>query len=189
MEHRSPHGDENKNGIARVICKLCLEKNIDRPKILEIGCHAGTLLDLINKEIFRFNLLCQLTGIEPDKKAVIVGKEKYPLINFHVGMHDLAYGMDLKGDILLLSYMCLLNPMETIQEIFDWAAGKYKYIVLVDDIVNMFGEFPVLRRYYMIHPFAKMLNQAGFNIIVKLPLERYTVAANGIICAEYLGNS
>jgi len=181
--------DENKRGIARFICKLCIENNIGRPHILDIGCHAGTLLNLIEKEMFRFNLVCSFTGIEQDEKAVEIGREKYPYINFHTGMHGLAYEMDINGDILLLSYTCLLNTTETIQEIFNWARGKFKYIVLADDIVNIYGDFPVLRRYYMIHPFEKMLKEAGFEITYKLPLERYTVAANGIICARCLENS
>jgi len=165
--------DKNKKQVAKHVARLTSENST----VVELGCHAGALLSLISQKT-----TAKLIGIEPDPEPVKLGKELHPEIEFILGNHEKL--PEVSGDILLLSYICLLNSPQVVDYIFEQAQGKFKYIVLVDDIVNTPGEFAIPRRFYLMHPYKQILNKYGFEIDEMISLKRPTVAANAILVAK-----
>jgi hypothetical protein len=54
----------------------------------------------------------------------------------------------------------------------------------MDDVVNMLGDFSVFRRVYFLHPYKKMLEENGFEIIDRVFLPRPNWANSGILTAR-----
>jgi hypothetical protein len=173
--------DPNKKELAKLTAKL-LSGN---KTCVELGCHSGALLSMI-KEKCKGNP--KFMGIDPDKKALELGKKKFKDIQFfHGDDSDLVEGrIDLpeKFDVFLLSDICLLLRPEVLNRVFAFVKNRCRHIVIMDDIVNMFGDFTVFRRVYFLHPYKKMLEENGFKIIDKSFLPRPNWANSGIITAK-----
>jgi hypothetical protein len=171
--------DPNKKALAGVVSRL-LDKN---KTCVELGCHSGALLSMIRG-------LCsaKFIGIDPDRKALKHGKAKFEGIEFRHGddsdlVEDRIYLPD-KFDVLLLSDICLLLKPELLNRIFAFAKDRCRHIVIMDDVVNMFGDFSVFRRVYFLHPYKKMLEENGFEIIDKVFLPKPNWANSGILTAK-----
>jgi hypothetical protein len=74
-----------------------------------------------------------------------------------------------------------------MNSVFVFAKKRCKYIVIMDDILNMLGDFSVLRRVYFIHPFKKMLEEKGFKIIDKAFPPKPNWHFTGMLIAERVG--
>jgi SAM-dependent methyltransferase len=173
--------DPNKKALSELTARL-LSGN---KTCVELGCHSGALLSMI-KERCKGNP--KFIGIDPDKKALELGKKKFKDIRFiHGDDSDLVEGrVDLpeKFDVLLLSDICLLLRPEILSPVFAFAKDRCKHIVIMDDIVNTFGDFSVFRRVYFLHPYKKMLEENGFKIIDKSFLPKPNWANSGILTAK-----
>ena len=187
--------DPNKKLLAKYVAKLLAgitptrsshhRRLPSRKSCIELGCHSGALLSMIKNN-------CKdkpkLIGIDPDRKAIELGRERFKDIHFVNGndsdMVDGVIPLNAKYDVLLLSDICLLLNPEALNRIFAFAKDKVKYIVIMDDIVNIFGDFTVLRRVYYLHPFKKMLEANGFKIIDKTWVPKPNWANSGILTAE-----
>jgi hypothetical protein len=186
--------DENKKLLAKYVAKLLdsqpstrshHHKRLSSKKsCIELGCHSGALLSMIKNN-------CKdkprLMGIDPDRKAIELGRERFKDIHFVIGndsdMVDGSIPLS-KYDVLLLSDTCLLLNPEALSRVFAFAKDKVKHIVIMDDIVNIFGDFTVLRRIYFLHPYKKMLEANGFKIIDKTWVPNPNWANSGILTAE-----
>lgn len=151
--------------------------------VVELGAHMGTLLNLIQQRC-KHNITT--IGIERDPIPVELSKKNG--INIHIGNHDDMINGKIKlpetFDVLLLSYMCLLNPPEVLDEIIEFASQRCNHIIIADQLLNMFNDKPIFWRYYIAHPFRQVLEKYGFNIVHKQLLPVPTVAANGILIAS-----
>ena len=176
--------DPNKKMLAKYVSRLLSKNKI----CVGLGCHSGALLSMIQKRC-KDNLI--FIGIDPDRKAILHGKKTFKGIQFIDGdARDMASGqieLPEKFDVLLLSDICLLLKQEDINEIFAFARERCKQIVIMDDIVNMFGNFSVFRRMYFLHPYKKMLEENGFEIIDKQFLPKPNWANSGILLAQRIG--
>jgi hypothetical protein len=174
-------GDPNKKELAKLTAKL-LSSN---KTCVELGCHSGALMSMI-KERCKGNP--KFIGIDPDKKALELGRKKFKDIQFiHGDDSDLVEGrIDLpeKIDVFLMSDICLLLRPEILRRFFAFARDRCRQIVIMDDIVNTFGDFSVFRRVYFLHPYKKMLEENGFKIIDKSFLPRPNWANSGILTAK-----
>ena len=178
--------DPNKLQVASVVAdNLSLyEKSI----CVELGCHAGTLMYLIDMEATKREICFDIIGIEPDENPLKFGRKKFPEFTIHKGSHDdmISDKIELpeKIHVLLLSYMCLLLKPEEVESIMEWASKRCECIILADDVANTDGEIAVVRRKYLLHPWKAILSRYGFHIESIEMLEEPTLAATGIIVAK-----
>jgi hypothetical protein len=180
--------DPNKKVLAKYVAKLLDGKPSVRSSYhscIELGCHSGALLSMIKNNCKEKP---KLIGIDYDREAIELGRERFKDIHLVNGNDsDMVNGvipLNAKYDVLLLSDTCLLLKPEALSRVFAFAKDKVKYIVIMDDTVNIFGDFTVLRRVYFLHPYKKMLEENGFKIIDKVFPPKPNWANSGILTAE-----
>ena len=175
--------DLNKKLLAKHTAKL-----LGNGTCVELGSHSGALLHMIQGERV---VNSKLVGIDPDREAIKLGKKEFKDIDLIVGndssMVDGTICLPEKFDVLLLSDICLLLKQEALNKIFAFVKDRCKYIVIMDDIVNIFGDFSVMRRIYFLHPYKKLLEQNGFKIIDKTFVPNPNEANTGILTAKREG--
>jgi tRNA A58 N-methylase Trm61 len=170
------------------LAKYVAKRLTSQKSCIELGCHSGALLSMIKNN-------CKdkpkLIGIDPDREAIELGRKRFKDIHFVNGnnsdMVDGVIPLNAKYDVLLLSDICLLLNPEALNRVFAFAEDKVKYIVIMDDIINMFGDFTALRRVYFLHPYKKMLEENGFKIIDKVFPPKPNWANSGILTAKREG--
>ena len=181
MYHKKWVQDQDKEHIAKYVGDFL--KYVGGNSVLEIGCHAGTLLSMIHDHI-----QIDLYGVERDLDPVEFGKKEFPHLNLYHGTHEdvLSGKIELPEqiDVLLLSYMCLINNSESLDDILSVADKMCNHIVIVDDITNIDGNRAIVRGKYMLHPYRKILKKNGFDIIDKEMLWVPTMAARHVLLAS-----
>lgn len=100
------------------------------PKILDVGCASGTLTHQISL-IFPNS---KVYGVDIYKKTLILGKKKYPHINFiHADAHQLPFGSNWFD--LVVSYETIehvLDPEKMLKELRRVVKKKGLVIVAMD---------------------------------------------------------
>ncbi len=181
--------DPNKHQIAAAAADFINRFDLD--SCIELGCHGGALIALIdsfhvfNEKSKEALKRLRYIGIEPDQMPVEFGKQLPNCqIEFHLGDHRKLAELSGKFDLLICSYTLCLNDEPVIREVFDFASKACRFIFLAEDLANMNEDKPVIRRHYIIHPYAKLLKEYGFVEIDRIFLENANEAANGILISE-----
>ena len=169
----------NKKQLAAYISSFC-DRIINRksPTIIDFGCHAGTLDGMIRQgSMKKINLI----GIDRDRIPIEMAQNHYPKMRFYAGGHEKLLEMDMPADLLIMSFVCCLNNPMVIDKIAEYASRKVSFVILAEDISNMYGNFAVFRRHYMIHPYYSIFAKYGFDLLDKEILIDPNEAANGIL--------
>jgi hypothetical protein len=178
--------DSNKHQIAAEMVRIMALFRLTT--CIELGCHAGALLKLADM-IFKHHRTTRLMpakfiGIEPDPMPLKVGTELHGF-EFHLGDHRKLKAFNKRRfGLMVCSFVLCLNEEETVREILRFAAKTCRFILLAEDLSNMFEAKPVIRRHYMIHNYARLLKEQNFLIMDKIFLEDANEAANGILISE-----
>lgn len=84
------------------VIKLIKKYDVDKSKLLEIGCSAGYRLNAL-KDLYPES---EIYGIEPSQKAIDFGKENYKEVNFIHGTADnLSHFEDNSIDIIIVGFV------------------------------------------------------------------------------------
>jgi hypothetical protein len=151
---------------------------------LEIGCYDGAVLAAIGNEVRIRGDGCVLFGVEPTKSAVAYAKVFRPELRVVQGSAAELAGGSLDAQIPRnIDVVCQLLPTDELFNIFLWARGHCQLIVIADDVVNWNGSCAVARGIYTLHPFEKLLIEAGFVISHLALVPETTRAYSGYIVA------
>ena len=179
-----------------------LLSEFEEPALLDLGCHAGAMLYLINNECMKKKLQPRLIGIEQDFHPYLLAREKMPrlterdrkIYKVFIGNHSDLSKIQLYStqmltqlypiSILLLSNICELLDAEEFETVLEFAQERCKQVLIMGDIMNLYGDIPLLRRNYVLHPYEKILNKYGFNVFEKIFAPLPNMVTNGIIVAE-----
>lgn len=99
----------------------------DVKSVLEVGCNIGVNLGLLHE----INPSLELTGIEPNRKAVTLAKKSLPFVSFHnASLFDvkLKATFDLVLTVNLLIHIANQDLMPAVSSIYT-AASKYLLII------------------------------------------------------------
>lgn len=123
---------------------LGIDKSIpgEKGRLLEIGCGPGHNLVNLSEQGW------EVTGVEPNKSAVEMGKNKYDL-NIHHGTLDEVSSQLKKSsfDVVLLNHVFehIPNPRETISQIYNLITAEGFVIIEVPNFDSILrrtlGEF------------------------------------------------
>lgn len=175
--------DSNKHQVAYIVAELIYRYNLR--SCLELGCHAGALMDMIMNPLKFWKYDVTMVGIEPDPGPLELARKKLPHCEFILGDHKFLETLrDRKFGVLLCSFICVLIMEEGIHAILDFASRSCEYVILVDDFSNMNWDRPVIRRHYILHNWVRLLNEHGFDIVDMIFLEEANEAANGIVISK-----
>jgi len=180
--------DPNKLRLADVVSSVLLNMPNQGLCCLELGCHAGALLELIKRKAENQRTEIAFIGIEPDLMAVQAGKKLFPHLDIRSGNHEILASernrLPDRISVFVLSSILLLCSPSVVVDILSFARDNVDTIVIMDDIANINGEYAVFRRKYILHPFVKLLQKYKFKDISLACAREPNAAITGIIVAE-----
>lgn len=182
----SDHETPNRIEFAKLVAGVLPSDGV----CLEIGCYDGAVLAAIGNEVRVRGDGCVLFGVEPTKSAVAYAKVYRPELRVVQGSAaELAGGsldaqIPINIDVVCFSGVCQLLPTDELFNIFLWARDHCQAIVIADDVVNWNGRCAVARGIYTLHPFEKLLMEAGFVISYLALVPETTRAYSGYIVAR-----
>lgn len=141
--------------------------------IVELGCFAGFNLQLTAGCLSSgIRARTTLIGIEPNATACRIGREISPDVTFvHGGFSELLAGkLDIPEhiDICIVSRVFMILEQQFVAAILDHLRTRIKTLVVCDDILNFDGHAVTVRmpdNFIIMHPFQKILTEAGFEIV------------------------
>ena len=140
-------------------------------QVFEIGCLAGFNLALAQAEIGTLSDRIIYGGLEPNEAAINHGQALYPWIEFVSGtVQDMVEGkLDIPAqiDVCVVSRVFMILPPDDVIRILFWIRSRADQLIICDDIMNVEGEMSVIRTppdFLIMHPFRRLLNEAGFEI-------------------------
>jgi len=141
-------------------------------RVFELGCLAGFNLSqardaLPDAERGRVTF----GGLEPNADAVAFGKAQFPWAEFVTGsIQDMTAGklqLPERIDVCVVSRLFMILHPDDVAAIFAYLRERVGAYVICDDIMNVDGEFPILRRppdFLVMHPFRALLEANGYRI-------------------------
>ena len=163
--------DANKRFLSDLIAAIGPET------ILELGSHAGALGSMICAKA----KVLKYIGVEPDAEAIKLCNEQYPQIQVIKGNHTAL--PDENVDLMLLSCVLLLLDPEDIEIVLKWAASHARLLIIMDETTNLWGDFPITRRYYVLHPYQKLFDKYGFELVQRIYPPEPNLGITGILIA------
>lgn len=160
--------------------------------VVELGCFGGFNLQNIHDRLpERYRANIDFIGIEPSDAACRAGQAISPAVRFVEGGHTELLAGDLgvppQFDICLISrVLMILRPAE-VTAIVNHLGGRAASLVICDDIANFKGAGPVIRippDFIVIHPFERLLADAGFRVSALIPADVPDRECTGFIVAE-----
>jgi ubiquinone/menaquinone biosynthesis C-methylase UbiE len=114
------------------VVKLLNRYSLQPKNLIELGCSAGHRLNGIKASFPD----CDVSGIEPSKKAIEKGKSTYRSIKFHQGVADNLLGYDSGSmDVVIVGFIfCLIDReviFKTVSEI-DRILKNHGSLILID---------------------------------------------------------
>lgn len=169
------------NYVSNFLCNVIYRKS---PSLVDFGCHAGTLgsmiLDYSEKTI-------AYLGIDHDPVPIETARKTYPEREFYLGGVEKLLELDRETTVLLASFVCCLLSPEDLEAVVEYAHRRAKYVVLVEDASNMYGDDIVFRRHYLLHPYDAVFKKYGFGLLHKELLINPNQAANTILTYKNRG--
>jgi len=179
---------DKKLQLANIVSNILLNFSSRKVCCLELGCHAGALLHLIENKIANQRSNIEFIGIEPDLKAIQVAEKLFPDLDIRIGNHEMLIqernSLPDRISVLLLSNILLLNSPAVVDDIFSFARDNVDTIVIMDDIANFNGQYAVFRRKYILHPFGKLLFKYNFRRVELAYPDNPNEATTGIIVVK-----
>ena len=157
--------------LAQLVAGTVAQSSADPCRIFEIGCLAGFNLHMVKEAIGttgRREIL--YGGLEPNAAAVAEGERLYPWIEFVNGsVQDMIAGtveIPQSIEICLVSRVFMILHPDIVDGILAHIGDRVTHLVICDDIMNTDRSFPVLRLPLVLalHPYPKILGEAGFEI-------------------------
>jgi len=161
---------EDRKQFAAIAATVLKRNKTDFATCFELGCFTGFNLGLVRETLgTRWRERVSYHGLEPNAAAVAHCRDRYPFIQIHEGSHvDLIDGKVPVPDVLdacLVGRVFQMLRPDDVAAILAYLAGRVRYLVIADDVVNLDGEFLVIRAsLYLMHNFRKLLEAAGFTI-------------------------
>lgn len=175
---------------AALVCDLIESRKAARTTVFELGCFAGFNLNLV-KETLGADAADTVSfyGLEPNETAVAYCRKHYPFIRIHRGTHrDMMSGavpVPERVDICLVSRVFQMLHPRDVAQIMGLLGERADWLVICDDILNVDGDYPVLRGSLIIlHEFRKVLEKAGFRVDDVVFAEVPDRACTGFIVAR-----
>jgi len=162
---------DDRRQMAEIVMRLSKQTKNDTPVIFELGSYIGFDLDLVYQTL-KPHCRPVCIGLEPNTTASAESRRLYPHIKTLVADHKtlISDALDLPShiDICLISrVLMVLHPDEVIK-ILNFLQKCVGVILLCEDIFNVDGDIPVVRRssrlFCVAHNFRKQLEGAGFEI-------------------------
>ncbi len=156
--------------LASLVAGLIEGCGSEKPLVFELGCFAGYNMILI-RDALPEGMAGKVgfAGLEPNSEAVEYCRENYPWIDIRQGDHGemISGAVPIPGriDICIISRVLMILHPEDATAILGYLKDRVGRLVICDDIMNVEGEFPVLRGTFIVmHDFRKILEAAGFEI-------------------------
>ncbi|HEY5746438.1 MAG TPA: class I SAM-dependent methyltransferase [Chryseolinea sp.] len=137
----------NKNveykGETDVVIKMLQEYNVQPNRALEIGCNTGYRLDAL------FTLLqcLDVTGIEPSKQAIDLGRKMYPQVHFiHGTADDMSSLQAASFDLIIIGFVLYVVDRDILFKVVEETDRVLKDGGLLI-IVDFFSEKPTRNPY------------------------------------------
>jgi len=178
----------NKKLLGKLTAELMSSFSKDNTTYLELGCHMGGLINMVSDECKRLDVRAKFIGIEQDTIICNKAKEVFPEIDFIIGSHKILDSSkpiaSTTIDIFMLSQICFLMPPEAIDIVLRFAQKNCRYIILLDDFSNTYGNQSVPRRCYLVHPFHTLFKKYGFEIERCEIIPQPNIGNNGLLVAR-----
>ncbi len=175
---------------AALVCDLIESRKAARTTVFELGCFAGFNLNLVWETLAAETRdTVSFYGLEPNETAVSYCRKHYPFIRIHRGAHrDMMSGavpVPDRVDIFLVSRVFQMLRPRDVAAIMMMLGERADCLVICDDILNVDGDYPVLRGSLLIlHEFRKVLERAGFTVEDVVFAEVPDRACTGFIVAR-----
>jgi len=183
----------NKKRLCSIAVDLMSSMGTNTISYLEIGCHQGTLMNMIDQQCKKRCIPVDLMGIERDHLIYEQAKLKHPGFAFFSGDH-LLLGTDnwlIDGgvannavDVMVLSQVCFFMDPNAVEYTLQFGQKKCRHIIILDDFSNSDGSRFVHRRWYLVHPFHTLLERYGFEVTHCEMLPKPNRGNNGILVAR-----
>jgi SAM-dependent methyltransferase len=177
---------KNKTHLSRIAKDILLDLNYDKFSILDFGCGLGAVLKLIELDCEELEI--ELIGIEPDSGYCDFAKKHLLSAKIHNSDQDIFLNKNIefpeKISILLLSNVCEILFPEEINKLLEFAKHRCEYILILGDIMNMYGDFEIMRHSYILYPYKKLLKNYNFNIETKIYADIPNMVTTGFLIAK-----
>jgi len=161
---------EDRKQFAAIAASVLKRIKTDTATCFELGCFTGFNLGLVRETLgIRWRERVSYHGLEPNAAAVAYCRDRYPFVHIHEGSHvDLIGGKvslpKVLDACLVGRVFQMLHPVD-VAAVLACLAGRVRYLVIADDVVNVDGESLVIRTsLYLMHNFRKLLEAAGFTV-------------------------
>lgn len=175
---------------ADIVVKLVRRRRVKGVTCFELGCFNGFNLNLVRETLGADKAKrVSFHGLEPNAAAVAYCRRHYPYVNIHQGTHaDLvADAVDLPEtlDVCMVGRVFQMMRPADVVRVLGWLARRARYLVIADDVVNVDGDFPVIRTpLYVMHNFRQPMEAAGFDIVDVVFAENPDRSCTGFIVAR-----
>jgi len=133
-----------------VVCNLIKKYSLNPRKILEIGTSSGHRLNGLY-EIIGDD--CKYYGIDPSKKAIEFGTEKFKKLNLEIGTADNLNNFENESiDIVIVGFVFYVIDRQLLLKVvseIDRVLSKNGMLIIVD----FFSEIPKKNKYHHIKNF------------------------------------
>jgi ubiquinone/menaquinone biosynthesis C-methylase UbiE len=133
-----------------VVCKIVKKYSLNPQQILEIGSSAGHRLNGL-REIIGDN--CNYYGIDPSKKAIDYGTQKFKNLSLKIGTADNLNSFENESiDLLIVGFVFYVIDRQLLLKVIseiDRVLTKNGLLIIVD----FFSEIPKKNEYHHIKDF------------------------------------
>ena len=166
-----PLNNINKVDFCKIIHDTLSALPQDNLVCVDFGCYIGAMLKIIY-DLFPPEKRQQVSfhGIDPDRNGIGYCRQNYPFIQAHQGSHEeLVNGrLDLPEKIDVVYSNATLGIMEpkAVEQFIEGFAGRTRYFVIGDDIINLNGDFPLIRQgvQRFMHNYGTILKRFGYSV-------------------------
>ncbi len=159
---------EDRKQFAAIAAEVLKRRKSDNVTCFELGCFTGFNLGLVRETLgATWAERVSFHGLEPNAAAVAYCRGRYPFIQIRQGTHvDLIDGGVPLPNILdacLIGRVFQMLHSDDVSVVLEFLGGRVRHLVIADDVVNVDGEFPIIRTpLYIMHNFRMPLEAAGF---------------------------
>jgi SAM-dependent methyltransferase len=154
--------------VAEAIAQITLHGKIVQPHIFEFGCSGGNNLRLL-REVLPYPI--KFTGIDIQEDAIAFAKSHFPedtFVQTAGNDHEALEKLVGKVDIFLISGVLTYFPQKEAGDLFTLAHRISSYLV-VCDVTERFYETKGVNDGLFLHPYKRMIEEAGFRILTPPP--------------------
>ena len=187
---------DDRRQMTEIVSKLVSQAELKAPVIVELGSYFGFNLDLFYQSL-KDHCSPVCIGIEPNRRAAIVALKTYPHVQTciadHVEMIKGTVSLPDHIDLCVISRVLMILHPDEVDKILKFLYERAETIVLCEDIFNVDGDIPVVRKsagpFCIAHNFRQRFQHAGYEISDLIMADVPDRELNGFIIARRIMSS